>query len=189
MNKQKRKRVDSPEDAANQQIGAAHLRLSVAMQLLVQKEMGGSSYCTQAELPKSALIARLLELGELKAVDFVFNVSVQKLCGYTFDVQMGSDENRVITLKHKIKTKEGASAACQDLVLLDEAAAGGGVGGKAAPAGVGVDAPDRVALQDGAVLPGACCVVLQVKESGAFDNLLFCFAVFLCEMLMLWYLL
>jgi hypothetical protein len=72
MNTQKRKRADSPEDAANQQIGAAHLRLSVTMQLLVQKEMGGGSiYCTQAELPKSALIARLLELGELKAVDFV----------------------------------------------------------------------------------------------------------------------
>ena len=120
MNKQKRKRVDSPEDAANQQIGAVHLRLSVAMQLLVRKEMGGSSYCTQAELPKSALIARLLELGELKAVDSVFDVSVLKLSGDTFDVQMGSDENRVITLKHKIKTKEGASAACQDLVLLDE---------------------------------------------------------------------
>jgi hypothetical protein len=32
-------------------------------------------------------------------------------------------------------------------------------------------------------------VVLQVKESGAFGNLLFCFAVFLCEMLVSWYLL
>jgi hypothetical protein len=94
----------------------------------------------------------------------------------------------VITLKHKIKKQEGTSAACQDLVLLDEAA-GGGAGGKAAPAGVGVDAPDRVALQDGAVLPGACCVVLYVKESGAFDNLLFCFSVFLCEMLISWCLL
>ena len=76
MNKQKRKRVDSPEDAANQQIGAGHLRLSVALQCHMQKEMGGSIYCTQAELPKSALIARLLELGELKAVDSVFDVSV-----------------------------------------------------------------------------------------------------------------
>ena len=138
-----------------------------------KKEMGGSSYCTQAELPKSALIARLLELGELKAVDSVFDVSVLKLSGDTFDVQMGSDENRVITLKHKIKNQEGTSAACQDLVLLDEAA-GGRAGGKAAPAGVGVDAPDRIALPDGAVLPGACCVVLQVKEPGTFDNLLFC---------------
>ena len=174
MNKQKRKRVDSPEDAANQQIGAGHLRLSVALQCHMQKEMGGSIYCTQAELPKSALIARLLELGELKAVDFVFDVSVQKLCGYTFNVQMGSDDNTVLTLKHKIKKTEGTSEDCQDLVLLDEGAGGGGAGGKSAPAGVGVDAPDRLALADGAVLPGACCVVLQVKESGAFDNL-FCF--------------
>ena len=175
MNKQKRKRVDSPEDAANQQIGAVHLRLSVAMQLLVQKEMGGSSYCTQAELPKSALIARLLELGELKAVDFVFNVSVQKLCGYTFNVQMDSDDNTVLTLKHKIKKTEGTSEDCMDLVLLDEGAGGGGSGGKAAPAcaGVAVAVPDRAALEDGAVLAGACCVVLYVKESGAFVNLCF----------------
>jgi hypothetical protein len=139
--------------------------------------MGGRVYCTQAELPKSVLLARLLELGELKVVEPVFDASVQKLCGDTFDVQMGSDDNRMITLKHKIKKQEGTSAACQDLVLLDEAAGGGGggeAGGKAAPAGVGVGVPDRVALQDGAVLPGACCVVLYVKESGAFDNLLFC---------------
>ena len=174
MNKQKRKRVDSPEAAANQQIGAGHLRLSVGLQCHLQKEMGGSIYCTQAELPKSALIARLLELGELKAVDFVFDVSVQKLCGYTFNVQMGSDDNTVLTLKHKIKKTEGTSEDCQDLVLLDEGAGGGGAGGKSAPAGVGVGAPDRVALTDGAVLPGACCVVLQVKESGAFDKS-FCF--------------
>ena len=47
---------------------------------------------------------------------------------------------------------------------------------RAAPADVGVNVPDRVALQNGAVLAGACCVVLQVKESGAFDKsfVLFC---------------
>jgi hypothetical protein len=39
------------------------LRLSVALQCQMQKEMGGSIYCTQAELPKSALIARLLVVG------------------------------------------------------------------------------------------------------------------------------
>ena len=146
------------------------------LQLVVQKEMGRPIYCTQAELPKSALVARLLELGELKAVDSVFDVSVLKLSGDTFDVQMGSDDNTVLTLKHKIKKAEGTSEDCQDLVLLDEGA-GGGAGGKSAPAGVvGVGAPDRVALTDGAVLAGACCVVLQVKESGAFDKsfVLFC---------------
>jgi hypothetical protein len=117
-----------------------------------------------------------LEPGELKAVDFVFDVSVQKLCGDTFNVQMGSDDNTVLALKHKIKKTEGTSEDCQDLVLLDEGA-GGGAGGKSAPAGAGVDVPDRVALQNGAVLAGACCVVLQVKESGAFDKsfVLFCY--------------
>ena len=91
-------------------------------------------------------------------------------------LQIGSDDNTVLTLKHKIKKTEGTSEDCQDLVLLDEGAGGGGAGGKSAPAGVGVDAPGRVALCDGAVLPGACCVVLQVKESGAFDKsfVLFC---------------
>ena len=77
-------------------------------------------------------------------------------------------------MKHEIKKKEGASADSQGLVLIDEGAGGGGAGGKAAPAGVGVHVPDRVALQNGAALQGACCVVLYVKESGAFDNLLFC---------------
>jgi hypothetical protein len=62
MNQQKRTGVESPEDAASQ-IRAGHFRLSAEL----QKETGGSSFCTQAELPKSALIARLLELGELKA--------------------------------------------------------------------------------------------------------------------------
>ena len=45
---------------------------------------------------------------------------------------------------------------------------------KAAGKGEGeaaVDVADRVALVDGAVLPGACSVLLCVKESGAFVNL------------------
>jgi hypothetical protein len=70
----------------------------------------------------------------------------------------------------------------QFMQLRQEEEAGGGVG-----IGVGVDVPDRVALANDAVVPGACWVGLQVKESGAFDNL--CFAVFLCEMLIAWCLL
>ena len=206
----KRKIRDSPADAAEdgadssyrQQLRAAHVRL---MSANLQKQMGRRNYCTQSELPKSVLVARLLELGELKAVkgtsgdcqvlalrmggsycgqselpksvlisrllelgelkvvESVFDVSVQNLGGDTFDVQMGSDENKVLSLKHKIKKVEGTSTDCMDLVLLDEAA--GGASGKSEDMKVDVDVPDRVALVDGALLSGACCVVLYVKES------------------------
>jgi len=49
--------------------------------------------------------------------------------------------------------------------VFDEVVRGGGAGSQSAPAGDGVDVPDRVALADGAVLPGACTVVLYVNES------------------------
>jgi hypothetical protein len=114
------------------------------------------------------LIDRLLELGELKLVESVFDVNVQKMCGDTFDVQMGSDDNKVLSLKHKVKNKEGTSEDCIDLVLLDEAAK---AAGKSEDEKAVVDVADRVALQDGAALPGACSVLLCVKESGAFVNL------------------
>ena len=80
---------------------------------------------------------------------------------------MGSDDNKVLSLKHKIKKLEGASGDCQDLVLIDEAA---GAAGKGEDKAV-VDMADRVALVDGAALLGACSVLLCVKESGAFVNL------------------
>jgi hypothetical protein len=67
------------------------------------------------------LITRLLELGELKLVESVFNVNVQKMCGQAFDVQMGSDDNKVLSLKQQIKKLEGTNGDCQDLVLIDEA--------------------------------------------------------------------
>ena len=47
-------------------------------------------------------------------------MAVQKICGQAFDVQMGSDDNRVMSLKQKIKKPEGTSGGCQDLVLIDE---------------------------------------------------------------------
>ena len=52
-------------------------------------------------------------------------------------------------------------------MLIDEAA---GTAGKSEDKAV-VDMADRVALVDGAALPGACSVLLCVKESGAFVNL------------------
>ena len=90
----------------------------------------------------------------------VFNVNVQKMCGQTFDVQMGSDDNKVLSLKQQIKKLEGTSGDCQDVVLLDEAA---GAAGKSEDKAV-VDMADRVALVDGAVLFGACSVLLCVSE-------------------------
>ena len=170
MKKQKRKRVETDDDAADdgaggscQQPAVTYMRLSSEM----QKKLGGRIYCTEDEISKSALIARLLELGELTLVKSVFNVNVQKMCGQAFDVQMGSDDNKVLSLKHKIKKLEGTNGDCQDLVLIDEAA---GAAGKSEDKAV-VDMADRVALVDGAVLPGACSVLLCVKESGAFVNL------------------
>ena len=53
-------------------------------------------------------------------------------------------------------------------MLVDEAAAG--AAGKSEDTAA-VDMADRVALVDGAVLLGACSVLLCVKESGAFVNL------------------
>jgi hypothetical protein len=46
--------------------------------------------------------------------------------------------------KHKVKKAEGTSTACQDLVLIDEAAGAAGKGEDKA----GVDMADRVALGD-----------------------------------------
>ena len=97
----------------------------------------------------------------------VFDVNVQKMCGQTFDVQMGSDDNKVLSLRQAIKKVEGTSGDCQDLVLIDEAA---GAAAKSEDKAA-VDVADRVALVDGAVLLGACSVLLCVKESGAFVNL------------------
>ena len=96
-----------------------------------------------------------------------FDVGVQEVHGGTFGVQMGSDDNKVLSLKNKIKKLEGTNGDCQDLVLIDEAA---GAAGKSEERAV-VDMADRVALVDGAALRGACSVLLCVKESGAFVNL------------------
>jgi hypothetical protein len=123
------------------------------------KKLGGRIYCTEDEISKTVLISRLLELGELKLVKSVFDVNVQKMCGQAFDVQMGSDDNKVLSLKNKIKKLEGTNGDCQDLLLLDEAA---GAAGKSKDRAV-VDEADRVALVDGAVLLGACSVLLCVN--------------------------
>jgi hypothetical protein len=131
------------------------------------RTLGGRIYCTEDEISKTVLIAHLLELGELKLVKSVFDVNVQKMSGQSFDVQMGSDDNKVLSLKHKIKKVEGTNGDCQDLVLIDEAAGAAGKGEDKAD----VDMADRVALVDGAVLLGACSVLLCVKESGVFVNL------------------
>jgi hypothetical protein len=171
MKKQKRKRAESDDDAADdgaggscQQPAVIYMRLSSEM----QKKLGGRIYCTEDEISKTMLISRLLELGELKLVKSVFDVNVQTLCGGTFDVQMGSDDNQVLVLKHKIKKAEGTSEDCQDLVLVDEAA---GAAGKSGDDKAAADMADRVALEDGSFLPGACSVLLCVKESGTFVNI------------------
>jgi hypothetical protein len=171
MKKQKRKRVEVDDDAADdgaggscQQSAVTYMRLSSEM----HKKLGGRIYCTEDEISKTVLISRLLELGELKLVKSVFNVNVQKMCGQAFDVQMGSDDNKVLSLKNKIKKLEGTNGDCQDLVLIDEAA---GAAGKSEEDKAVVGMADRVALVDGAALPGACSVLLCVKESGAFVNL------------------
>ena len=78
----------------------------------IQKKLGGRIYRTEDEISKTVLITRLLELGELKLVESVFNVNVQKMCGKAFDVQMGSDDNKVLSLKNKIKKAEGTNGGC-----------------------------------------------------------------------------
>ena len=84
--------------------------------------------------------------------------------GDTFEVTMGSDDNKVLALKRKISKQQGTSMARQDLILVDGAE---GEGGKSEDPKEGVAVVDRVALRDNAALAGACSVVLYVKDSGA----------------------
>ena len=97
-------------------------------------------------------------------VDDVFDVSVETLSGDTFEVTMGSDDNKVLALKRKISKQQGTSMARQDLLLVDGAE---GEGGKSEDPEEGMAVVDRVALRDDAALAGACSVVLYVKDSGA----------------------
>ena len=102
---------DAAEDGAGgscKQPAVTYMRLSSEL----QRKLGGRIYCTEDEITKLVLIDRLLELGELKLVKSVFDVNVQKMSGDTFDVKMGSDDNKVLSLKHKIKKIEGTSGDC-----------------------------------------------------------------------------
>ena len=99
----------------------------------------------------------------------MFDVSVETLSGDTFEVTMGSDDNKVLALKRKISKQQGTSMARQDLILVDGAEGEGGKseGGKSEDPEEGMAVVDRVALRDDAALAGACSVVLYVKDSGA----------------------
>ena len=176
----KRRRSNEGEgtgDAAgNDGEATVYLRLGAAL----QKQLGGRSHCTPADLTKNTLIARLLEIGELTLVDAVFDVSVQMLAGDTFDVTMDNKDSKVLALKHKIQDKQGTSVDCQELLLVDGAAEG--EGGKSEGAGEGMDVADRVVLQDAADVVGACSVILYVKESGEGDS--FCLILFILRFIM-----
>ena len=156
---------EAAERAEEEEEATVHLRIGAAL----QKQLAGRTYCTPADLDKPVLIACLLALGELKLVDDVFDVSVETLSGDTFEVTMGSDDNKVLALKRKISKQQGTSMARQDLILVDGAEGKGGKseGGKSEDPEEGVAVVDRVALRDDAALAGACSVVLYVKDSGA----------------------
>ena len=151
---------EAAERAEEEEEATVHLRIGAAL----QKQLAGRTYCTPADLDKPVLIACLLALGELKLVDDVFDVRVETLSGDTFEVTMGSDDNKVLALKRKISKQQGTSMARQDLILVDGAE---GEGGKSEDPEEGMAVVDRVALRDDAALAGACSVVLYVKDSGA----------------------
>ena len=95
--KRRRSNDDSSEAAERaeeeeEEEATVHLRIGAAL----QKQLTGRTYCTPADLDKPVLIACLVALGELKLVDDVFDVSVETLSGDTFEVTMGSDDNKVL---------------------------------------------------------------------------------------------
>ena len=69
--------ADDGASGSSQKPAVTYMRLSSE----IHKKLGGRIYCTEDEISKKVLITRLLELGELKLVESVFNVNVQEMCG------------------------------------------------------------------------------------------------------------
>ena len=124
--------------------------------------MGASSaFCTFEEITKQQCIDRLTALGELVEVEN-FRVSVQMLPSYTFSVTMDNTDNKVSRLRALIEDTQGIRPYLQDLIIVPQAASGGGSKDAEMSEGEGAALWQR---EDGVI--GPCSVLLCVKvETG-----------------------
>ena len=123
--------------------------------------MDGRDNCRAEEITKQQCIDRLTALGEMVEVE-TFQVSVQMLSSYTFFVTMDSTDNKVSTLRALIEDTQGTKPYLQDLIVVPQAASGGG--SKDAEMSEGEGEGETLA-EDGMI--GPCSVLLCVKvETG-----------------------
>ena len=144
--------------------------------------MDGCKYCRAEEITKQQCIDRLTALGELVEVE-TFQVSVQMLSSYTFSVTMDSTDNKVSRLRALIEDTQGTKPYLQDLIVVPQAASGGGSKDAEMSEGEGA-----ALAEDGVI--GPCSVLLCVKvETGLYCSesshyflccLVFCGCCFLC---------
>ena len=123
--------------------------------------MDGRKCCRAEEITKQQCIDRLTALGELVEVEN-FRVSVQMLPSYTFSVTMDNTDNKVSRLRALIEDTQGIRPYLQDLIIVPQAASGGGSKDAEMSEGEGA------ALAEDNVI-GPCSVLLCVKvETGVY---------------------
>ena len=148
----KRARLEEEEGGSEEQ--EVDLRLGKSL----SKFMGGRRYCKQSELTHEVLLNYVKSTKEITEVELI-KVSVQGLCGLTFDVLMDTEQRQVRILKAAIQQEQGITSFSQQLFLLAKS-------GKVEEAG---ERP----LDNGDDVAGDCSMLLCIQTQQGLLSLLF----------------
>ena len=139
----KRARLEEEEGGSEEQ--EMDLRLGKSL----SKFMGGRRYCKQSELTHEVLLNYVKSTKEITEVELI-TVSVQGLCGLTFDVLMDTGQRQVRILKAAIQQEQGITSFSQQLCLLAKS-------GKVEEAG------EQRPLDNGDDVAGDCSMLLCIQ--------------------------